>query len=700
MTTMLCASGLSVSAWAQSAPAVADKYADLTPQNGEKALAWSKAQTDATRTTLQKSPTFNTVMADMAAVHAEQRKLPTYHLLDGRRYMRIEQGSAYPYGRIAIADAGKDGRPGAWRTVFDLDAYNKGKDKPYAFKWLTPRAECLAPDYNRCMISLYYDGGQNNAYVELDLRTGQVIEDGFSVAPGRNQLAWLDKDTLVVAHTTEGARALPSQFAGELHLWKRGTPLASAPKIFEVGPNDSLFDFQVTGAPGDRRIFISLAKTYTSFELKEVTADGTIAALPFPNELKNFGAIQFMDGYLAVQLAAAKEINGQTYPADTIVAYSLATKKLSIVMTPPKGVYLSGSVSGLKDGFAIVGIRNLQRILYVAKPAGEGWNVEERLTEAAGNTLDVASSEGSNVMLLKGQGLNTPPQVRYLGSTAPLLVDSATPEGSLNGYTVDIRSARTSDGENIDYYLLYKKGRAGGGATPTILQGYGGFGVSNDPQYLCCHLGASWKSWFDRGGALAMAAVRGGGERGGAWHLGGAGANKKTMFDDFAAVAEDLEKTGFTTPAHLGITGHSNGGILTAGAIVLRPELYGAALITAPVTDFSIVGHGDGGIGAGMNAEFGSWDNPAYREIMKRWDPFFNIKSGVTYPPHLVVVATTDNQVGPGHSRRFVAKMQDAGAPSMLLEGVEGGHDYPNEFTQTADMAMQMSWLIDTLMKK
>ena len=93
------------------------------------------------------------------------------------------------------------------------------------------------------------------------------------------------------------------------------------------------------------------------------------------------------------------------------------------------------------------------------------------------------------------------------------------------------------------------------GPTPTILQGYGGFGVSDDPSYFCCHFGASWKSWFDRGGAFAVAAVRGGGERGGEWHLAGAGMNKKKMFDDFATVAKALERSGFTDPAHLGITG-------------------------------------------------------------------------------------------------------------------------------------------------
>ncbi len=136
-----------------------------------------------------------------------------------------------------------------------------------------------------------------------------------------------------------------------------------------------------------------------------------------------------------------------------------------------------------------------------------------------------------------------------------------------------------------------------------------------------------------------------------------------------------------------------------AGAVVLWPHLFGAAVIGAPVTDLAIIGHGDGSIGAGMNTEMGDWNDPAQRRVMEAWDPYLNIKPGVSYPPVLVVVATTDNQVGPSHSRRYVAKLQSVGAPAMLLEGSEGGHDYPDEYTQTGDMAMQMSFFIDTLMK-
>jgi prolyl oligopeptidase len=677
-----------------------DRFDELIPQFGAKAVAWAKQQTDLTRAKLEASPNFTAVMADMRAVHANGRPLPSYDLLAGRRYMRIERDESHPYGRIEAADAKPDGLPGAWRTAFDLDAYNKTAPTHYTIKWINPEAECLAPAYERCMLSLYYKGGQDNAYVELDLTTGTLVKDGFRLEPGRNSLAWLDRDTLLVAHTTQGAPALPNQFPAELHVWKRGTPLAQAPVIYRADPKDSLFEFALTGQPGKRRIFLNVSKTYTEFQLEELTIDGRTTDLPLPHELADFGTPRFSQGRLAVQLAGAATLQNHQYPADTIVAYDLESHHVSAVMMPPPDVYLSGGFTATRSGFAIIGVRNLQRILYLATPAAEGWTITQRLLEEPGVTLRAASDDQSDALLLREEGLMTPPRYRLLtGVTAPAVVDSARSQTDLHDYTVEIKSARSKDGVPIDYYFMHKLGRRSA-PTPTILQGYGGFGISDDPAYFCCRFGAAWKSWFDRGGAFAVAAIRGGGERGAGWHLAATGHHKIRSFEDFDAVAEALERSGFTDAAHLGVTGHSEGGELAAVVVVMRPDLYAAAVIGAPTTDNSIIGKGDGGISAGMAAEEGDWDVPADRRFMRIWDPYSNIRAGVTYPKTLSVVATTDNQVGPSHARRFVAKMQEVCAPALLLEGSEGGHDYPDEYTQTADTAMQMSFFIDTLVHR
>ena len=107
---------------AGASPGVQDKYGYLIPQFGEKALAWVKEQTAATRAKLEASPNFKAVLEDMGKVHAEERPLPRYSLLGSHRYLRFEHDQAHPYGRFEVGDVKPDGRGGGWRTVFDLDA--------------------------------------------------------------------------------------------------------------------------------------------------------------------------------------------------------------------------------------------------------------------------------------------------------------------------------------------------------------------------------------------------------------------------------------------------------------------------------------------------------------------------------------------------------------------------------------------------
>jgi prolyl oligopeptidase len=682
-----------------SAQVPPDKFLWLAPIRGEKAIAWSQQQTAVTKAKLTSSPTFKTVMADIESVHAQGTELPSYYRV-GQRYLRLTRNDAHPYGLLEYADAQPDGSPGAWRTGFDLDAYNKTVSQPYSIKWLNPVDECRPPLFDRCMLPLWPNGEQHNEYRELDLATGKFVDNGFKVGPSRSGVAWLDPDTLVVAHSTEGAPALPSQFPAELHLWKRGTPLAQAPTIFRAAPGDALFEHHVITAGGKRHIIVSLAQTYTSFQLKEITPAGHVTDLPLPTALNNFGTPAIANGQIVVQLAEPETVAGNRYPADTLIAYDLVSRKVTLVATPPKDAFLSGTVVGTKSQLLFVATRHLQQILYAAVPQRNGWKVEQRFVQHPGMTLQLrGTGETSNAALVLEQGLIVPPRVSIAqGSSAPVLIDSQKPFMDLSGYTVDVRSAQSNDGVSVDYYLMQKRGSATG-PTPTILEGYGGFGVSNDPAYFGYHLGAGWKTWYDRGGAFAAAAVRGGGERGGAWHLAGAGAHKKQMFDDFNAVAEDLERTGVTDAAHLGIMGHSNGGMLVSGAETLRPDRYGAVLDGAPVTDIFSIGHGDGSIGAGMKTEMGDGDDPTQVATILKWSPYQNIKDGVRYPPTLAYVATTDTQVGPSHSRKFIARLQDVGAPAMLLEGAEGGHDYPSEFTQIPDTAMLTTFLVDALMK-
>jgi prolyl oligopeptidase len=229
------------------------------------------------------------------------------------------------------------------------------------------------------------------------------------------------------------------------------------------------------------------------------------------------------------------------------------------------------------------------------------------------------------------------------------------------------------------------------------MTGYGAFGLSFAPGYLDSVVGGpALTLWVNRGGALVLPIIRGGGERGEAWHAAAIREKRQISYDDFLAVAQALVSTGFTSPQHLGVFGTSNGGLLSATVAVERPDLFGAVVSDAPLIDmlrFPSMGMG----GAWMN-EYGDPSNPDMRKALLRYSPFHNIRSGTAYPPFFITVSTEDNRVGPGHARKLAARLEQAGAKAYYYEDSEGGHGVSDALQRPELMALRMTFLIDRLM--
>jgi prolyl oligopeptidase len=150
-----------------------------------------------------------------------------------------------------------------------------------------------------------------------------------------------------------------------------------------------------------------------------------------------------------------------------------------------------------------------------------------------------------------------------------------------DGMRAEQRFATSADGTQVPYFIVRPKGCRDDGDNPTLLYGYGGFEVSMQPWYS----GGFGLAWYERGGVLVVANIRGGGEFGPSWHQAAVGERKQRSYDDFIAVAEDLVRTQVTRPARLGIMGGSNGGLLVGAAMTQRPDLFGAVVCQVPLLD-------------------------------------------------------------------------------------------------------------------
>ena len=228
---------------------------------------------------------------------------------------------------------------------------------------------------------------------------------------------------------------------------------------------------------------------------------------------------------------------------------------------------------------------------------------------------------------------------------------------------------RSADGTVVHMFVIAPT-EAPDRPRPTILYGYGGFGLPMTPGYSATIL-----AWVEAGGVYAIAGLRGGGEEGEQWHRDGMLGRKQNVFDDFHAAAEWLVAEGWTTTDELAISGGSNGGLLVGAALTQRPDLYAAVVCSAPLLD--MVRFEQFGLGATWNVEYGTAADPEQLDWLLSYSPLHHVREGVDYPATLFTVFDGDTRVDPMHARKMCAAMQHATSGSRpVLIRAEGdvGH--------------------------
>jgi prolyl oligopeptidase len=230
-----------------------------------------------------------------------------------------------------------------------------------------------------------------------------------------------------------------------------------------------------------------------------------------------------------------------------------------------------------------------------------------------------------------------------------------------------VRQVRFTSGDGTPS-VMFLVGRLEGDG-PTVLTGYGGFNLSKTPLWTPAAV-----PFLEAGGLLAVAVLRGGGEYGEAWHRDGMLAAKQNVFDDFIAAAEALQEHGHCSPASLGISGRSNGGLLVGAALTQRPDLFGAVVCQVPLLD--MVRYERFRIAELWNREYGSAADPDAFQWLLAYSPYHNVREGTSFPPLLLLTGEDDARVDPSHAYKFAALVQATHPDSLTLLLVEerAGH--------------------------
>ena len=662
-----------VSGRSQAVSEQPDPYVWLEDVHGDKAMAWVKAENERSAQVLQADPRYAEFKAEALKILESPDRLAMPVFRNGTVY-NTWQDAAHVRGivrKTTLADY-LTAQPN-WQTVIDYDALAKADNE----RWVQHGLNCLYPGDSVCMAGLSAGGEDADTQREFDLRTGKFVEGGFVLPRGKQRVAWLDKDTLILAREWAPGTMTASGYPFVVKLWKRGQPLDQATEIYRGKETDEVGSsgFDMKDAQGHHATILGRGVTFFSREFSLLTPSG-VKRIGLPGK-SNIDAL--LDGQLIVSLDEDWKPEGseKTIAQGTVVSLDLKAVETDPVHLKPTVVFaptaeeFEQQVADTRNHLIITTLDHVQGRAYIYTRAKTGAWTRKKLEVPDNLTVGVVTTnEADDKFFLSLTGFLTPSSLE-LGDAATgevKVVKTLPPQFDASKYVVEQLEATSKDGTKVPYFVVRGKDIRYDGTNPTLLTAYGGFQVSQTPRYS----GAVGKLWLDHGGVYVLANIRGGGEFGPAWHDAGLKTHRQRIYDDFAAVGADLVTRKITSPRHLGIQGGSNGGLLMGVEFNQHPEMWNAVVIQVPLLD--MLGFEHIAAGASWVGEYGSVSVPEERKFLASISPYNNLDAGKNYPEPLIFTTTKDDRVGPVHARKFAARMEEFHKPFFYDEIVEGGH--------------------------
>jgi len=681
----------------QSPPLPSDPYQWLEDVSSERSMSWVKAENERTAAVLKNDPRFAPLQAAALKVleSPERLQMPA---IRGNDIYNDWQDAVHPRGilrRTSVSDY-LTPRP-HWRTLIDFEALGKQDNQ----KWVSGGRNCLYPGEELCMISLSAGGEDAVTMREFNLKTGEFVPGGFVLPRSKQSVTWLDKDTLLVARDWGSGTMTKSGYPFIVKAWKRGQPLHQATEVYRAMESDMEVGAETLhDTIGVQATFLVRALNFYQSQTFLLDA-GTVKQTGLP--LKGRIAA-LLKGRLIVYLDEdwKPEPDGRNFVAGSLVALDFAAFKKDPMHLKPSLVFAPTSTEFLKDLLTtrnyllLTTLQNVQGRAYIYSLMPDGQWKGKQLAVPDNRAVSLVTANWSDDrFFLSVTGFLTPSSL-LLGDAAEGALKEAKslpPQFDASPLVVEQLWATSNYGTKVPYFVVRRKDLRFDGNNPTLLYAYGGFEVSETPDYSA----TTGKLWLERGGVYVLGNIRGGGEFGPAWHEAGLKTHRQRIYDDFVAVAKDLVTRRITSPRRLGILGGSNGGLLMGVEMIQHPEMWNAIIIEIPLLD--MLGFEHIAAGASWVGEYGSVSVPEERAFLESISPYNQLKANVNYPEPLILTTSKDDRVGPVHARKFAAKMEAMKEPFFFQEITEGGHGTgadPKEQAETH--AFQYTYLTRKLM--
>ena len=667
---------------ANDASTADDPYVWLEEVLGETALAWVRTRNAASQQELIARPEYAPIRAQVLQVLNARDRIP-YVTRRGPWLYNLWQDETNKRGlwrRTTLADY-RRAEP-QWEAVLDIDALAQAEQE----NWVWAGAHGLGPEHRRCLVSLSRGGADAKVVREFDTVDKRFVADGFVLPEAKSDVEWIDMDTVYVGTDFGEGSMTDSGYARVIKRWKRGTRLSEAEAVFEGAAKDVSASVWVDRTPGFERTIFARALDFYHQEFS-LLQSGKLVTLDIPSD----ASPQFMRDTLLLSLRSDWSVDSTIFPAGSLLyadaaRYLAGERRMRSLFTPTPTRSLAGYTT-TRDHVIVNVLDNVASRLEQWRKRGSDFVFGEIKAPYPGS-LSVSSLHDELVendpladnYLLNYTDFLTPDSLflATAGSDSRTLLKSRKPLFDARGMRVEQRFVTSKDGTKVPYFIVWPQHAMADGRNPTVLYGYGGFEISLNPWYS----GSVGRGWHQRGGVYVVANIRGGGEYGPAWHQAAVKQNKQRSYEDFIAVAEDLIATRVTSPAHLGIQGGSNGGLLVGAVMVQRPELFNAVVCQVPLLDMRR--YNKLLAGASWIGEYGDPDKPEEWDWLKTYSAYHNVKAGQPYPPILIATTRRDDRVHPGHARKMAAKLQAMGYEAWFYEPEAGGHGYGKDNKERA----------------
>ncbi|MGD0867227.1 MAG: prolyl oligopeptidase family serine peptidase [Rhizomicrobium sp.] len=696
---LILASALAGAAIAQNAdltPDSPDPYLWLTDIHGAKPLNWAKAQNEKTFSVLQSDPQYKKDYDTILTVLNANDRIAMGELDHGDVY-NFWQDAGHVRGlwrRVSAADY-RNADP-KWDVLLDIDKLDADEHTD----WVWGGGRC-APGMKRCLVRLSPGGSDASVVREYDPKAKAFLKDGFSLPVAKSNAEYVDADTILFGTDFGPGSMTVSSYPRIVKLWHRGQPIDAAKTVFEGQTTDISSAPLVFRGPYGTIPLIVHGLTFFTAEYFYVKPDGATLKLPLPLGADLKGVT---DGNLLFTLRDAWTPPGAApIPQGSLVSFPVlrfvkSNKPSYTVLYTPDARGTIDDVSAGRDAVYASIFENVTGAIHEFRPGKTGaWSDTTLDLPKGGSTHIVSADDWTPLAQFTFESFLQPVTLyAHDGKGAPTAIKSEPARFDASGLVTDQFEATSADGTKIPYFLIHSKTAAG--PVPTILYSYGGFELSLVPWYWNDGhrpLDAG-QTWLAKGGAIAVANIRGGGEFGPAWHQAALKLNHQRAFDDFEAVAEDIEHRGFAGPKQVGSVGASNGGLLVTATMAERPDLFGAVVCQRPLVDMLRYTHF--GAGASWVGEYGDPADPVMRAAILKYSAYENLKPEVKYPPILFITETSDDRVTPVFARMMAAKMEAMNQDVLFYESPEGGHGPGATHEEQAEMwALSYTYLAQKL---